>query len=214
MKEIIFERITDFNVGDIFDCGQAFRWNLRPDGSYEGVVGERVAIVSFQENGDGEGFVKIQIAESDNEAERINVVSDDGERGFWRHYLDLDKDYGEIKRSLSKEDDNMAKSISCGGGTRILNQDPWEILISFIISQRNKIPRIKMCVESLCSNFGRSIGVKADENGGMFSGKYFTFPEIETLAGIAGNELRVCKLGYREGYVTRAAQQVLELGGR
>jgi N-glycosylase/DNA lyase len=111
-----------------------------------------------------------------------------------------------MKLLLSTEDSVMRKAIKAGEGLRILNQDKWETLITFIISQNNNITRIKKCVESLCANFGERIGKLHGE-------PIFAFPSIETLARVKEEELAVCRLGYRARYIAEAARQVAFDGG-
>jgi N-glycosylase/DNA lyase len=130
-----------------------------------------------------------------------------GEEGFWENYLDLRKDYGGIKRGLAAEDEVMARAVRCGQGIRILNQDPWETLISFIISQNNHIPRIRGCIESLCANFGRVLAGKDGES-------RRAFPDIGVLAALSAEDLAPCGLGYRAEYIVRAARRTAEAGGR
>ena len=119
MKEqkIILKNIDSFVLQDIFECGQCFRWNLQEDGSYTGVFGENVLNVK-QEKQDiiMEGLCKNDIKETIEE------------------YFDLKRDYKQIKEKLAKIDENMEASIKYGQGIRLLNQDLWETILSFIIS--------------------------------------------------------------------------------
>jgi N-glycosylase/DNA lyase len=120
--------------------------------------------------------------------------------------LDLKRDYGEINRRLSANDKAMADAIACGKGIRILSQDAWEALISFIISQNNHIKRIQGCIERLCENFGDRIG---EANGvGLFD-----FPGAEKLASLSEADLAPCGLGYRDRYLCMTARQVMDGGG-
>ena len=122
---------------------------------------------------------------------------------IWKDYLDLDRDYDAIKKKLSAKDKYMEKAISYGGGMRILQQELWETMISFIISQNNNIPRIKKCVESLCTSFGSPLGIYKGRN-------YFAFPTPETLSRLNAEELDTCRLGYRAKYIVDTARQILE----
>lgn len=130
--------VRDFNAEHIFDCGQCFRWNREEDGSYTGVAGEYIANIRYDS-----GTV---------------YIDGSGSEEFWRDYLDLGRDYGKIKERLSEDDEIIGAAIEYGSGIRLLNQDRWETLISFIISQNNNIPRIKGCIEKLCAMFGKPIG--------------------------------------------------------
>lgn len=178
---IIFENVRDFDCSHIFDCGQCFRWNRNEDGSYDGVAGSLAANIRA-------------------EGGRI-YIDGDGDEAFWRRYLDLDTDYGHIKTVLSK-DETIRKALPYGDGIRLLKQDRWETIISFIVSQNNNIPRIKGCIENICMLAGKNLG----------DGKY-AFPTCEALAGLSEEDLAPARLGYRAKYIARASREIAELGG-
>ena len=134
---LIAEGVRDFDLDNIFDCGQCFRWEKTADGMYAGTAHGRVAVMEY---------------DSDAGVLKIHGADEDDYRNIWHHYLDLDRDYSEIKKQLSCKDEVIAKAIEYGPGIRILNQDKWETLISFIISQNNNIPRIKKCINSLAED--------------------------------------------------------------
>ncbi len=180
--------IKDFNTDHIFDCGQCFRWNREPDGSYTGIAGAGPANIAFRDD-----TVLIDTA-------------DNATAGFWRNYLDLDRDYGQIKQTLASEDEVIRRAIEYGHGIRILNQNRWETVISFIISQNNNIPRIKGCIENLCRNFGESAGV--------FRGiEYYQMPKPQVLAELDTEDLAPVKLGYRAKYIIETSKQIAADGG-
>ena len=157
-NRIIIDGIEDFHLDHTFDNGQCFRWNREDDGSYTGVAFSRAVNIDYKE--------KTLI---------LDNVSPEDYRTIWKDYLDLDRDYGAIKRMLSEKDPVMKRAVSCGGGMRILRQEKWETLISFILSQNNNISRIKKCVESLCAAHGRPIGT--------YKGKMrYAFPTPEVLS--------------------------------
>ena len=138
-QEYKIENIKSFELEDIFDCGQCFRWNKQEDGSYTGIFKDNVINVQKEENtvifkGICNGNIK-------------EIVED---------YFDLKRDYESIKEKLSQIDENVKTSIEYGKGIRILNQDLWEMIISFIISANNNIPRIKGIIERLSKSYGRS----------------------------------------------------------
>lgn len=188
-NRVILQGIRDFHPDHTFDNGQCFRWNKESDGSYTGVA-----------------FGKIVNIESADGALILNNVTKEEYLETWEDYLDLNRDYEAIKRFLSENDPAMRKAIGFGGGMRILKQDPWEMVISFIISQNNNIPRIKKCVEGLCANYGRHIGT--------YRGKvYYSFPTPEDLAGLTPQDLDICKLGYRAKYIVETAGMVASDGG-
>ncbi|MDR1136348.1 MAG: 8-oxoguanine DNA glycosylase [Clostridiales Family XIII bacterium] len=208
LTEIIFEHVKDFSLEHIFECGQAFRWEKTDDGSYSGVVSGALANISFSPDAGQEyaGRLVVRVCGTTSPGSLKSPKSAE----FWTDYLDLSRDYGEIKRKLTDGDEVMIRAAACGAGIRILNQDPWETLISFIISQNNHIPRIKGCVESLCRHFGERFVM----NGG---GEYFAFPDIERLAERLSDygvqALEPCRLGYRARYIEEAVKQVSARGG-
>jgi len=187
---IVIENVRDFDLDHIFDCGQCFRWDRQKDGSYTGLV---------------RGVPPANISLSRKGALIIDGPDRKGLEEFWREYLDLDRDYGRVKDKLSENDPKMAEVIGCGEGIRILRQDPWETLITFIISQNNNIPRIKKCINSLCENFGKPAGTYGDY-------EYFDFPDAEVLAGLTLDDLAVSKLGYRAEYIIETAKTIVEEG--
>lgn len=162
-----------------FECGQCFRWNAGIDGGYTGVVGNRVLRV-----GEIEG--------------RVVCSAPEGDLPFWESYFDLDTDYSGIDAFLSGGG-YLKDCAEYGLGIRILRQEPWEALCSFIISQCNNIPRIKGIVEALCRNFGDEL------EPGIFS-----FPKPERIAPLSEAELAPLRCGYRAEYILNAARQVCE----
>ncbi len=187
MKEqkIILKNIESFELKDIFDCGQCFRWNQNPDGSYEGVFGNNVAIVKKEKN---DVIIK-GIFENE-----INKTVDD--------YFDLNRDYKSIKEKLAKIDKNMKISVEYGKGIRILNQDLWETIISFIISANNNIPRIKGIIERLCKKYGNKITWNNKD--------YYTFPKPEQLRNVTIQEYRNLGLGFRDIRLYETTKMILE----
>lgn len=180
----IFGGIRDMNLEQVFECGQCFRWNKMEDGRYLGAAGEHVCIASLDET---ESILRLEVS--------------GGDRDFWYNYFDLGTDYSAIKAGLIAGDPKMLEACEAGYGIRILRQDYFETLISFIISQNNNIPRIKKCIEALAERYGES------EHMGMKS-----FPRPEVLAATTSEELGELKLGYRSEYIVRAAQRYLEVG--
>ena len=187
---VFVESVKDFDLDNIFDCGQCFRWEKTETGMYLGTAYGRQAAMSY---------------DKDKELLKIYGSSLEEFEGIWRHYLDLDRDYSSIKHILADKDPVMAKAIEYGQGIRILNQEKWETLISFIISQNNNIPRIKKCIDSLAATLGKKIG--------EFDGReFFALPDAETLAGAGLDDLAPCRLGYRAKYLIETARQVAEEG--
>ena len=184
-QKYILNNIQAFELKDIFDCGQCFRWNAEDDGSYTGVFGKNVLNVKKIEN----DIIFKGICEGNIE----RVVN---------NYFDLDRDYEEIKKRLSKIDKNMKESITYGSGIRILNQDLWETIISFIISANNNIPRIKGIIERLSKSYGDKI---------EYNGKtYYTFPTPKQLKNVTVEEYRKLGLGFRDIRLYETTQMILK----
>ena len=186
MKEqkYILKNCNTFELKDIFDCGQCFRWNKEEDDSYTGVFECNVINVSKS----GEDVIFKGICKGDIEE-------------VCRKYFDIDRDYESIKKKLSKIDEHMKKSIEYGKGIRILNQNLWETIISFIISANNNIPRIKGIIERISEGYGEEI----EYNGK----KYYTFPTVEQLSKASVSDLRKLGLGFRDVRVYETTQIIL-----
>ena len=183
-QEFLLENYNSFNLRDIFECGQCFRWNIEEDGSYTGVFGRNVLNVKKQNN----AILFKGICEGDI----IPTIID---------YFDLERDYELIKNKLEKVDNNMKESIKYGTGIRILNQDLWETIISFIISANNNIPRIKGIIERLSEKYGDKI---------VYNGKeYFTFPTPKQLENVSVEEFRKLGLGFRDIRLYETTKMVL-----
>jgi len=195
LTKLVIENVRDFSAEQIFESGQCFRFLREANGSYTGVVRGCFANIYY-----------------DNEEDRITIWSDYMPKSdtlslkFWRDYLDLDRDYREIKRALSDKDPVMEKAALAGSGLRVLNQEPWETLISFIVSQNSNIPKIKGSIEALCALYGEKIG--RFENRDLYA-----FPTIEALSLSDVDKLETCKLGYRTSYIAESARQVNVDGG-
>ncbi len=167
---------ANFDLGKIFDCGQAFRFKEDDCGNFVGVAFGRVLKISQQRN---------MITLYDTTKEEYETI--------WKDYFCMDMDYAQIDEVLST-DDEIRKSITYGKGIRILRQELWEMIITFIISQNNNIPRISKLVEALCENYGRKIEYEGNI--------YHTFPTPEELSVATEEELSALKFGYRAGYIT------------
>jgi N-glycosylase/DNA lyase len=199
---IVKENITDFNLEHIFECGQCFRWEKEADGSYTGIAERKrpvnIAFYPYDKTPDKTQHAGKLVIENAEESDFED---------FWRDYLDLDRNYGNIKAKLCKNDEVMKKAIEFGQGIRILKQDEWETLISFIISQNNNIGRIKKCINKLCENFGEFI----EEYRGK---KYFGIPSANVLASLTEQDLAACGLGYRAKYLIETAKSIEKDNGK
>lgn len=172
-QRYVIKNIESFEPKHIFECGQCFRWNIEDDGSYTGVVKNNVLNVKKEEN-----------------SIIIKGMCEDNLEKLCKDYFDLDTDYQKIKNKLSKLDNNLRVSIKYGKGIRILKQDIWEGLISFIISANNNIPRIKGIIERISKQYGEEII--------WDNKKYYTFPNPEQLSNASVSDLRKLGLGFRD----------------
>ena len=186
MKEqnLVIKNVKSFNLTHIFDCGQCFRWNKNEDESYTGVVKENVINIKMINN---DVYVK--------------SYGEDNLKELFNHYFDMNRDYDKIKKSLRTVDEHMEKSILYGDGIRLLNQDLWETIISFIISANNNIPRIKGIIERISKRYGNRIEWEGNE--------YYTFPTPEKLSKASVEDFRNLGLGFRDVRVYETTKMVL-----
>lgn len=154
----------DFDLDETLDCGQAFRWEKSANGSYHGAKLNKTLTIYKEKD--------YFVLENTTESDFLSV---------WYDYFDLGTDYGELKRSYS-EDETLAKACKFAPGIRLLKQDSWEALVSFIISQNNNIPRIKGIIGRLC-----------EENSG--------FPSVEMLKGKTADDFSYLRAGFRAKYL-------------
>ena len=209
MKTITIEGVKDFSPDHIFGCGQCFRWERQSDGSYEGIAKGNIARIYFEaqdpENPFGPGTLTIETTREEEHNGQTGELQKEQEVSFWRGYFDLDRDYGKIKKELISRDPVMGEAIKSGEGIRILDQEPWETVVSFIISSNNNIPRIKKCINCLAENFGQRAGTCRGK-------EYYSLPEPRVLAALTKEDLACCRLGYRAGYLIKTAVKIKEDG--
>ena len=186
IQQYILKDPKTFDLTDIFECGQCFRWNKEKDDSYTGIWKENVVNIKKE----GKNYIFNGICNNGNLEKEII------------EYFDLNRDYEKIKEKLSKKDEYMRNSITYGNGIRILNQDLWETIISFIISANNNIPRIKGIIERLSKNYGKEIEWKGK--------KYYTFPTPEELKNVTVQEYRKMGLGFRDIRLYETTKMILE----
>ena len=179
IKTIRLASAGELDIVKTFECGQCFRWNADEKGVYTGIAGGYAARVWQQ---DGEVFIRSAAPES-----------------FWREYFDLERDYESISRAF-KGGEYLDECIAYGMGIRILRQEPWEALCSFIISQCNNISRIKGIVERLRSLYGEETVLEGQ--------KFHSFPSAEKLAFLDVEDLAPLRCGYRAPYIINAARAV------
>lgn len=175
----MFVSEKDFDIRKIADSGQCFRMNEIEKDQWLCIALDKVLLVSPVCGG-----YSFSCEESEFNA-------------FWKEYFDLSTDYEAFRNAIDENDTYLLNAAEAGKGIRILKQDPWEMLITFIISQRKNIPAIKASVEAICSRFGEDLGF------GIYA-----FPTPEALAWATEDELRSCSLGYRVPYIMEAARLV------
>ena len=187
MKEQIFvlNNFDNFNPEHIFECGQCFRWNKETDGSYTGVFLENVLNVKKEEK-----RITFQGMCEDN---IIKVITE---------YFDMNTDYTKMKERLKNTDEYIRAAIEYGSGIRILKQDLWETIISFIISANNNIPRIKGIIERISKKYGEKVVWKEKE--------YYTFPTPQQLKDVTIEDFRKLGAGFRDKRLHQTVQKVLQ----
>jgi len=183
-NNIILKNVKDFNLNHIFDCGQAFRFNQTGQNTYTGVAFGQA----------------LTISQCDDEV----ILYDTTYENFvnlWYEFFDFDNDYSKIKSTLAT-DEFMSEATKHGYGIRILGQDLWETIISFIISASNNVPRIKGIVERLCQAFGNEVEYMGNV--------YYTFPSADKLAALNLEDLSVIRAGFRDKYILDAAKKICD----
>lgn len=178
-NNVYIKGIEEFDLPHTLDCGQAFRWKVDENGLWNGVAYGKQLTLEKLENG-------TVVLYNTNKEDYENI---------WKDYFDFDRNYSEIVEILS-QNETLKKACEYSYGIRILNQEPFETLCSFIISQNNNIKRIKGIIERLCENFG-----EAKEG-------YYTFPTAEKIAGLTLEDLQVLRSGFRAKYLLDAAKKV------
>lgn len=181
--KIILEGLKHFRAKDIFECGQCFRWQVESDGSYTTVAFGKV----------------LNVINQDEKVILSNTNMEDF-KNIWHDYFDLDRDYSKVIDRL-KKDETLERATEFGKGIRILNQDEWETLVSFILSANNRIPMIQRSIRLLSEHFGEFI----EEYRGV---RYYSFPQAEELKGLRVEDLSECKTGFRAKYIISAAEIV------
>ncbi len=185
ISAVTVENCGNYSVNKVFDCGQAFRFDP-VDGNrdiFSGIAfGKRISVEQVED-----GIIRIH-----------GTTADEYERQ-WKHYLALDADYDAIDAEIIEntpaghDRDEMARAVACGKGIRILRQDGFECLISFIVSQNNNIPRIKKIIAAMCEKYGTD----------------GAFPTADALVSAGEEGLFALRTGFRAGYIYDAASKVL-----
>ena len=179
---------NNFNIKQIAESGQCFRLNPIGENRYALIALGRCLLLEQK----AEDLVELSCSESEYEE-------------LWREYFDLDYDYGQVIEEIEQGNDGFLKeAVAYGWGIRILRQDFFEIMITFIISQNKNIPAIKNAIENICQRYGEQH--YCAEAGIM----YHTFPAPEVLAASSTEELRTMSVGYRDAYILSAAKAIAE----
>ncbi|HHX59391.1 MAG TPA: DNA-3-methyladenine glycosylase 2 family protein [Epulopiscium sp.] len=185
-KVVVIEELKNFDLKQTLECGQVFRYEKVSENSYTVIANnKRIRLTQKPES------TTLMIHNS--------TISEYEE--IWKDYLDIETDYEHIISQISKDDPHMQEAIAYGQGIRVLNQDTWEMLISFIVSQNKAIPHIQQCIQNLCEAFGEKV---TDKDGEI----YYAFPTAEELSKATEEELRECKVGFRAPYIMDACQKV------
>lgn len=185
-NNIIVEDVSDFELTQTLECGQCFRYDKVGDNDY--------VIVAMNK--------MLHIEQKGNNIIFYNTSSEEY-HDIWEKYFDLDRDYGKIKRELIKRDKKISDAIATQGGIHILNQEFDEVLISFIISQNQQIPRIRKIISTICERYGEIVGEYNGKN-------YYSFPDRSKLSQISEEEFRECKTGFRAAYLYGASKALAE----
>ena len=180
---MVVKEIPYFDLSEICDSGQCFRM-------------ERITENEFQIRAED----KYLRATQEGETVRFDCSEEEFET-FWKYYFDLERDYGIYIEAIDPEDTYLKTAAELGSGIRILNQDLWEMIVSFLISQQNNIFRIRKCIDRISRRYGEE---KRAADGTV----YHAFPTAEALSQATEEELRDCNLGYRAKYVRDTALRV------
>ena len=181
---VTVDGVNDFTLSQILECGQCFHFDKLDEEVYEVVA-----------------FGRAVKMEQTDKVLRIYGSSMEDYEGIWKLYLDMDNDYGLIKQSVIKADGALKAAVDEKSGIHILNQDFFETLISFIVSQNKSIPQIKQCVKNISHRFG-------DEVIGYNGEAFYVFPDVQRLHDATEEELRECKVGFRAPYIKNATEAV------
>lgn len=186
---VMLNHLDHFNITQILESGQVFSYEKLTDHSY--ILNAKQKLIKVTQQPDSSSAIIYNTNMSELE-----------ER--WFPYFDMGTNYAKITRQLARKDPHMAKAVEFGSGIRILKQDPWEMLISFIISQNKAIPHIQQCIRNISKQFGTPLEeIDREDN------PYYAFPTPEQLSKASEEALRLCKVGFRAPYIVDACHKVL-----
>lgn len=181
-NKVILKGVKNFELPHIFDCGQCFRWNRQENDNYIGVAFERV----------------IEVEKKDDQVVIYNTNLKDFNE-IWLDYFDLKRDYSGIKEKF-EEDELLNTAVKFGYGIRLLQQDPFELLISFIISANNRIPMIKRAIENISRIYGKPLEYKGNI--------YYAFPTLEEFDIANEEEGNALGVGFRAKYIMKTLEDL------
>lgn len=180
---MIERTMEHFDLAQICRSGQCFRMNAKGENRYSVIAGKHY--LELEQQGQ-------------------KCIFDCGEtefENFWKGYFDLDADYSSYIGKITQTDSYLRNAAEFGAGIRILRQDLWEMIVSFLISQQNNIVRIRRCIENICTEYGEKLQKERGE-------AYYAFPTPQALAVLPEDALMACNLGYRSKYVVCTARSI------
>ena len=181
---MITVELDNFSLREICQSGQCFRMRETEEkNTYELIAGDKYLKAS-------------------QEGSIVNFFCSDMEFiCYWVPYFDIDVDYGKYIQTVNPRDSYLNAAVQCGSGIRILHQDLWEMIITFLISQQNNISRIRGCIERLCARYGEKMESDGTE--------YYSFPTPEQLSAATEADLRQLGMGYRARYIVETTRSIL-----
>lgn len=183
-NKVIIKEVKNFELPHIFDCGQCFRWDKTERDTYIGIA-----------------FGKIIEVEKKDDNVIIHNSSLDDFNNIWREYFDLDRDYSKIKDEFIT-DPLLKQAVEFGYGIRLLKQEPFEIVISFIISANNRIPMIKRAIKNISKKWGEELNYNGET--------FYSFPTVEKLKEVTLEEIESCGVGFRAKYIVDTVNRVYD----
>lgn len=180
-NDIVLEDVECLDLDLTLDCGQAFRWEKQGDGSWSGVV--KGVFLNISKNGD---------------TVILKNTTKENFENIWIDYFDFNRNYAEICNTL-KQDKLLSPTVDAYYGIRILNQDSWETLCSFVISQQNNIKRIKGIINRLCRTYGEEI-----------CDGFYSFPSAQRLSKLSVENFEILGTGYRAKYLERLSKDTAD----
>lgn len=184
MKKELVLKVDCFNLKYTLECGQCFRWKEISTNEYVGVISDRVVRIKQ---------IKDKLYILSSEENNLEEVI--------RNYFDLNADYRIIEDTISKIDDNILTAVKNTSGIRILNQAPFETLISYIISANNNIIRISRAVNEIAKRYGKKITFENEE--------YYLFPTVNELTDVTEEDFKECGVGFRDRYIVHTIDNIL-----